>query len=261
MSVPVTNGSICSFGMGVERRWRVALTRDEDIDAPLRQSLEDAGFIAVVCPVMVEGPAPDPDRLSAIAKSLEHYHWIICSSVRSVRAITAARGSIWPATVRGAAVGAVTAARMREAGVRDPIVGRTFNAAALWEALRPIDAWATRRVLVTTVAGGRRELIDGLRAEGGEVEELEAYSMRPRDPGELRLDWRAARPDAVLLASASQARHLIDSVGVQALRELSAIVAIGRTTTSVLTESGLSAHVPEEATLASGVEKLKSMLR
>lgn len=237
------------------------MTRDDEIDAPLRRNLEDAGFIAVVCPVMVEGPPPDPDRLNAIAQNLERYDWIVCSSVRSVRAITAARGSAWPGAVHTAAVGAITAARMREAGAADPVVGRTYNAGALWESLRPLDAWRSRRVLVATVAGGRRELIDGLRAEGAEVDEIEAYSMQPRDPDELRRDWQAACPDAVLLGSASQARHLIGSVGGPALRELSAIVAIGRTTMRVLAESGLSAQVPDEATFASAVEKLQSMLR
>lgn len=242
-------------------RWRVAVTRDDEVDAALHRSIRDAGFEAVVCPVMVEGAAPEPERLAAIARSLETYDWIMCSSVRSVRAISAARGSAWPGTVNTAAVGAVTASVMREAGARDPIVGETFNANSLWQALQPRDAWPSRRVLVATVPGGRRDLIDGLRTAGATLEEVEAYSMRPRAADDVRADWQAGKPDAVLIGSASQARHLIDSVGVPALKSLKAIVAIGRTTEAALTNAGLTAHVPDEATFVSGIAKLQSMLR
>ena len=242
-------------------QWRVAVTRDDEIDAGLRNGLERAGFEVVVCPVMTEGPPPDPQRLESIARSLDRYDWIVCSSVRSVRAISAARGAPWPAGLKAAAVGPVTAGRMRDAGARNPIVGDTFNAAALWQALRFRDEWPDRRVVVTTVAGGRRDVIDGLRAAGAHVDELEAYSMRPIDVEELRQQWQSARPDAVLIGSASQARHLIDAVGTARLQDLHAIVAIGRTTLAAVEQSGLTAHIPDEATFASGIEKLRSMLR
>jgi uroporphyrinogen-III synthase len=239
--------------------WRVAVTRDDIQDRSVADSLDAAGFIAVSCPVLVEGPAPDVDRLASAAANLDDYDWVICSSVRSVRALTLARGAAWPAAPRTAAVGAVTAAAMREAGAAEPIVADTFNARALWETLRSLDAWPGRRVLVTTVAGGRRDLIDALRIAGALVEEVEAYTMVPRSREAIREEWNLARPDAVILGSASTASHLIDAIGLSALSRLRAVVPIGPTTAAALASMGIDAEPPKQATFAAVVDALRAI--
>ena len=243
-----------------EQRWRVAVTRDDNADGSVQKTLAEAGFAAVSCPVLLEGPAPDLQKLSQIARELQTFDWVICASARAVRAISDARGSSWPAEPRTAAVGSVTAAAMRDAGAREPVVGSTFTARALWETLQPLDAWAQRRVLVTTVSGGRRELIDGLRAEGAIVTELEPYTMTPRPAADIRRDWQNAEPDAAIIASAQTAHRLIEAVGVDALRNLKAIVPIGPTTSEALAKAGILAEPPDRATFADAIEKLKSLL-
>jgi uroporphyrinogen-III synthase len=241
-------------------RWRVAVTRDDKADGDVAAALAGAGFTAISVPVLVEGPAPDSRKLTSVARDLQSFDWIICASVRAVRAITSARGSRWPPEARTAAVGSVTAAAMRDAGARDPIVADTFTAAALWEKLQSLETWSGKRVLVTTVAGGRRDLIDGLHAHDAEVIEIEAYAMQPRTRDEIRHDWASAAPDAVIVGSAETARRLVDAVGVAALRGLKAIVPIGPTTAEVLAVMGINAEPPAKATFAAAVEKLKSLL-
>jgi len=130
----------------------------------------------------------------------------------------------------------------------------------LWETLRPLDSWSGRRVLVTTVAGGRRELIDGLRAAGALVTEIEAYTMTPRPAADIGRDWDRAEPDAVIIGSAETARQLIEAVGVDRLRDLKAIVPIGPTTAEALAKMGILAQPPDRATFADAIEKLKSLL-
>lgn len=254
MSVPVTKRSICSNG-AMAAGWRVAVTRDDEGEAVVRRALEDAGFVAVSCPVITEGPAPDPERFRSVANSLEQFDWVICASVRAVRAVTAARAT-WPGGVRTAAVGRMTAAAMRDAGASEPVVGDAFNAKTLWETLRPLDSWEGRRVLVPGVAGGRRDVADGLRAAGAIVTEIEAYTMNARPPDAIRTDWLHADPEAVILGSPATARRLIEAVGVDALRELKAIIAIGPTTQLALTEVALPSRMPREATFQSAVEAL-----
>lgn len=246
--------------------WRVAITREEDANGPWHLALEEAGFEAVSCPVVIEGPAPDPDRLASIAARLSEYDWVICSSARSVRAIADARlGSTdvaeqeaqhWPSGPRYAAVGAVTAAAMAAAGAPSPVISGTGGAEDLWERLRDLDAWSERTVLVATVPGGRRELIDGLRSVRANVVEVECYSMRTRDADEIKRDWASARPDAVLLASPSTARQIALAVGVESLRELKAVIPIGRTTAAALSESGIDAEPAATATFEAIVERL-----
>lgn len=239
-------------------RWRVAVTHD-DIDGSVRAALAAAGFTAVPCPVMHQGPPPDRNQLEAAARDLERYDWVICSSVRSVRALSIARGTDWPQQPRTAAVGAITAQAMVAAGAREPVRAEMFTAQALWEKLQPMDRWRDRRVLVTTVAGGRRDLIDGLIAAAANVTEIEAYTMVGREAADIRKDWEEARPDAVILGSAATAAHLIDAVGIDAIRRLRSIVPIGPTTAAVLGARGITAAPPAQATFAAVIDRLVSL--
>jgi uroporphyrinogen-III synthase len=241
-------------------RLRVAVTRDDKGEDSVSAAVEKAGFIAVPVPVLIEGPAPDSRKLTTVARELESFDWIICASQRAVRAITQARGARWPAQPRTAAVGPVTADAMRAAGASDPIVAERFTAKAVWEKLQPLDAWRGRRVLVTTVAGGRRDVIDGLRSRGATVTELEPYTMIKRSETDIRRDWFAGSPDAVILGSAQTAIQLINSVGVETIRNLKAVVPIGPTTAEGLAMLGIHAEPPAQATFAAAVEKLQSLL-
>lgn len=239
--------------------WRVAVTRDDKADA-VASALEAAGFTAVSVPVLIEGPAPDPHQLQRVARDLESFDWIICASARAVRAISLARGSRWPAQPRTAAVGAVTERAMRDAGASHPVIAEVYTAQALLEKLRTFDTWSDRRVLITTVAGGRRELIEGLRREGARITEIEPYTMAPRAAIDIRRDWDGARPDAVILGSAETARQLLAAIGIDAFRGLKAIIPIGPTTATALKDTGLRYALPKQATFASAVEKIKSLL-
>jgi uroporphyrinogen-III synthase len=240
--------------------WRVAVTRDDNVGGSIQKSVEDGGFIAVSCPVLIEGPPADAAALVAVSRDLESFDWVICASVRAVRAISEARGSSWPATLRTAAVGARTADAMRAAGA-DPIVGDQFNARSLLEKIRSLDTWHGRRVLIATVAGGRRELIDGLRTAGASVTELEAYTIVPRPAADIRRDWNLARPDAVVVGSAQTARWLADAVGIEALRGLKAIVPIGPTTAEAVAGLGIVAEPPDRATFEDAIQLLASLHR
>jgi len=238
--------------------WRVAVTHD-DIDGSVHAALGRARFVAVACPVLTEGPAPDPQRLDAAARRLQTYDMVICASVRSVRALIAARGSNWPRGPRVAAVGSVTAAALVDAGAVDPVVAETFTAKALWEKLQALGSWRGMDVLVATVAGGRRDLIDGLIAAGAKVTELETYSMTPRHKDDIRKDWKAARPDALILGSAATAQTLINAVGIESILQLRAIVPIGPTTAASLIDRGIAADPPSQATYAAVIDRLVTL--
>jgi uroporphyrinogen-III synthase len=236
--------------------WRVAVTRDEDVNGPWHLALKEAGFEPVAMPIVIEGPPPEPARLEASAKQLSGYDWVICASARSVRALSEARGSQFPEGPRTAAVGLVTAAAMRAAGAADPVFAETAGARALWDRLRGEDTWAGRRVLIATVPGGRRELIDGLRAAGANVDAVDCYAMQARPAADIKRDWDAAQPDAALLASPSTVQRLVEAIGVDALRALKAIVPIGMTTAGALAAVGIESRPPETATFEAVVEEL-----
>jgi uroporphyrinogen-III synthase len=226
----------------------VAVARDEGGTGPLAEALSRRGLLPVACPVMIETAPADPNLLLSAAHQLDQYAWVICASVRSVEALGRAMAAPWPAGVRTAAVGPATAAALELLGATPPPVAAPFAGAdALWEALSPMDAWPDRRVLVLTTPGGRTTLIDGLRAAGANVSAVDAYRMVPRPPGDIRRDWVAAAPDALVLASPRAGEVLVDAVGKDALARLRAVVAIGATTAQVLAAHGLPCEVPERA--------------
>ena len=158
--------------------------------------------------------APAPDRSLALRRS---------------------RAAAWPRGLRTAAVGGATARALVEAGAEPPpLVADEGGADALWPVLRDADRWPGRQVLVPTTPGGRRVLMDRLRDAGAVVDEVEAYRMCRRSPDALVGAWHEAAPNAAVIASPAAAETLVDAIGAPALRQLRAVVAIGRTTADAL---------------------------
>jgi uroporphyrinogen-III synthase len=224
---------------------RVAVTRDEGLDGPLTEALRRRGFQPVSCTVVNDAPPTEPEPLARAAEKLETYHWLVVASQRAVSALLEARGGRpLPPTLRTAAVGAKTAARLVAYGADSPLTAPGAGAAALIEALRGADLWPGRRVLLPRALEGGRELGQSLRHWGACVEEVVAYRTLARPADEIAVTWEGARPDAVVVASPSAARALVRAVGADALRRLERVAAIGSTTAMQLVALGVPAVVP-----------------
>jgi uroporphyrinogen-III synthase len=237
--------------------WRVAVTRDEPADGPLSRALVAASFAPVACPVLVEAPPADVAALADAAAALAAYDWIVCASVRSVTALAAARHAPWPSGIRTAAVGPRTAAALVAAGATPaPLAGDADGADSLWTRLRAADQWPGRRVLLATTPGGRRTLAESLAAAGALVHDVDAYQMSPRPAALIAEAWRAAAPDAVVVASARVAATLVEAVGAGRLRGLAAVVAIGHSTATALTAAAVPCAVAARADFGDAVAAL-----
>jgi uroporphyrinogen-III synthase len=192
---------------------------------------------------------------------LEVYDWLVVSSVRAVHALASARGpNAWPHTLRGAAVGAHTAQALREHGLERVVTGREGGADALLERLLAIESWPGRHVLAPRAADGRRVVERGLVAAGARVEEVLAYRTAAIPAERLRERWRAARPDAAVIASPSAARALVGAIGAPALCALRGVVAIGPTTAAALRELRVPSRVANAATFEAAAETLHESL-
>ena len=154
-------------------------------------------------------------------------------------------------------MGESTAAALVEAGADPPpIVASESGAQALCARLLTLDAWSGRRVLVPTVAGGRRDIVEGLRAAGAQVDEIEAYRMLVREAWEIRAAWSQGIPEAIVIASPSVVNALVGALGVSALLNLKAVVAIGATTARALAAHGVLAETPPGATFEHAARRL-----
>ena len=241
--------------------WRVAVTRDEPADGLLSAALRAASLEVVSCQVMQEFPPTDPSGLDAAARALQSFNWAIFASRRAVDAVRRARREhgAWPTGLHTAAVGSSTASALIDAGANPPpIVADEAGADALWSELRTRD-WHGVRVLLPVVVGGRQTIIDGLRGAGGDVTVVEAYRMVPRAARVIAEEWRAAAPDAAVLASPSTANALVDAIGRDGLASLAAIIAIGQTTAAAIRARGLHAEIPPAADFAATARFVKDL--
>jgi uroporphyrinogen-III synthase len=141
-----------------------------------------------------------------------------------------------------------------------PVVPPSAGAEALWTAMARMDRWPERDVLVLTTRGGGTMLADELRRAGARVHLVEAYRVRPRDPGVIRHDWQTADPDAVVVGSGRSAQALIDAIGSAALIDLRAVVALGDSAAKRLSELRVAFRRAPEASFEAAAEMVASLL-
>ncbi|HEY3215027.1 MAG TPA: uroporphyrinogen-III synthase [Candidatus Eisenbacteria bacterium] len=236
---------------------RVAVTREEPPDGPLATALHRHGLTPVPCPAIAEAPPPDPEPLRRAALALDEYQWLVVASARAVRALLEARrGRGLPEGLRTAAVGTRTAAALVAAGALDPLTARVAGSEPLVASLRDAEAWPGRRVLLPRALEGGSELGSALRAWRARVDEVVAYRTLERPPDEIATAWRRAAPDAAVVGSPSAARALVRGVGVDELRRVEPLVAIGSPTAMELVGRGVKARVPPRADFEAIAEML-----
>jgi uroporphyrinogen-III synthase len=242
------------------RARRVAITRDEPEAGPLAEALRRRGMVPSACPVLQEAEPADGEQLAKAVAHLDHYAWVVCASVRAVAALARSGVRPWPPGVRTAAVGAATGAALERLGAGASVVPPVAGSESLWQALSGRDTWPGRRVLLLTTPGGRTTLPERLRAAGARVDVVEAYRMIPREAAQIRRDWAAAAPEALVLASPRASVGLIDAVGSDALRGLRAVVAIGETTARALRPYGIACTIAPEAAFESVADTVARLL-
>lgn len=236
-------------------RSRVAVTREEGADGPLTRALRRCGLEPVSCPVLSHAPPMERTALRRAAHGLERYHWLVVASARGIDGLlTARQRRPLPRGLRTAAVGRRTAAALARAGADGPIVIGIRGSVDLAERLRLADQWPGRRVLIPRAEAGGTAIEDALLDLGAVVHVVVAYRTITRPPLSVARTWELARPDAVVVASPSAARALVEAVGTDSLARLRAVIAIGATTGAALAHLGISASIPTAPDLSAAAE-------
>jgi uroporphyrinogen-III synthase len=189
----------------------VLLTRPRPQAEAMARVIADAGMCAMVFPTLdivpVRPDAPEEGSWDCIV-------FVSTNAVEQGFRWAIPAGAVPPGT-RVAAIGAATAAALRERGVAAPIVPTgAFDTESLLSlpAFARVAGW---RVLVVRGVGGREALADGLRARGAEVRYLECYRRicPAADPRGLLDAWRAGGIDAVNAMSAETLSNLLALIG------------------------------------------------
>jgi uroporphyrinogen III methyltransferase/synthase len=138
-----------------------------------------------------------------------------------------------------AAIGAGTAAALRDHGIAADVVPERFVAEGLLDALRGEDLDG-RRVLIARAAQARDVLPDGLRDRGAEVDVVELYDT-VAEPLSASQREALARATYATFTSSSTVRFFFAGGG--AVADGTRVVSIGPVTSGTLREHGIEPHV------------------
>jgi uroporphyrinogen-III synthase len=191
-----------------------------------------------------------PDLVDRLAAS----DWLVFTSANGVdRFFDVLGGAPLPPSLRIAAIGTQTAARLEVHGRSAEVVPSRFIAEDLAEAL-PEAVVRGKRVMVARAAGARDVLVDRLRERGADVQVVELYRATPPADLPVRLPRLIeAGVDVVTLMSSSAVRHFKDALGARPLPDGIAVACIGPITAATARELGLPVDIIAEEYTARGL--------
>jgi uroporphyrinogen III methyltransferase/synthase len=244
-------------GLGPSIAWRggpllgrrVVVTRARAQASDLSERLRALGAAVVELPAIRIAPlAPSPDDTAVLA-GIGHHRLIVLTSVNGVDALfeRLAGLELDARAISGGsqvvAIGPATAERLAAHGIRADLVPERFVAEGILESLaaRPLEGV---RTLVARARGSRPELVDGLRARGALVDEVELYEAVP-EPADPSAREAALGADYLTFTASSTVRAFMGLLAPDeraALRDGPRVVAIGPVTSATVREEGLEVH-------------------
>jgi uroporphyrinogen III methyltransferase/synthase len=215
----------------------IAVTRARAQASGLAARLQALGAEIVEAPAIrispLDGPLPDVSR----------YDLVCLTSPNGVRILfdRMASGGVDARALAGArvaAIGAGTAAQLREHGVIADVVPERFVAEGLVDALADLPV---ERALVARAREARDVLPDALRERGAEVDVVALYETVAEPLSEEQLS-AVATADYVTFTSSSTVRFFFAATGTRE-HGRARLVSIGPVTSGALREHGLEPDV------------------
>jgi uroporphyrinogen-III synthase len=196
----------------------IVITRPEAQARKLSQLVSAAGGIVHLFPLIEIAPLQDYAAFEVTLDDLQDHDWAIFISSNAVEngipRLIARYGDL-PPKLKFAAIGPVTAAGLREHGVKQTLTpqGR-FDSEALLE-LPEMQAVTGKKIMIFRGVGGRELLADRLRARGAHVTFAECYRrLNPQaNADSLQTLWQNKQLHAIVITSSEAMRHLLDLAG------------------------------------------------
>ena len=224
---------------------RVLVTRAAKQAGKLSEGLRALGAEAVEVPVIEISPPVSYEALDAALRRLDHYDWLLFTSMNSVVAfhVRAMDLGLFLSNLKPqvAAVGKATAQALEMMlHLKVALTPKEYVAESLVAALK--EQIAGKRVLLVRAAVARDVVPDGLRSAGATVDVVNAYRnvMPEAAPAQL-CKVIAEGLDAVTFTSSSSVTHLADAAKAASVTfPLKGVLAIsiGPITSQTLRECG-----------------------
>ena len=249
---------------------KVLVTRAREQASVLTSELEDLGAQCIEAPAIKLVPPESYDELDTAIKQLTTYNWVIFTSVNGVkhffdRLHNMKRDSRALGNARIAAIGAQTAAKLRDYGILADIVPVEFRAEGIVEALTGrIEQGMS--VLIPRALVARDILPEKLREMGAKVDVVPAYRTVTGDTdGNILADQlKNGEIELVTFTSSSTVTNLLDLLGCQGAEILknAKVACIGPITAGTCLEHGITPDViAEEYTIKGLVQAIVEMYK
>ena len=190
----------------------IAITRPLGQAQALAELVRQAGGEPILFPLLEIVALDDYSAFDAVVDQLDSFDWAFFISSNAVQhgmpRLLARRA--FPATLRCATIGPVTAAELAGFGVHGALTPTDrFDSESLLN-LPEMQAVAGTRCVIFRGVGGRDVLAKTLRERGAEVVFAECYrrSNPQRDAGELAQLWQNGRLQALVVTSSEALRNL-----------------------------------------------------
>jgi uroporphyrinogen III methyltransferase/synthase len=240
---------------------RVLVTRPWRQSAVLAGRLTTLGAEVIAAPTVAIEPLPDCAAVDRALGGLAGYDWLVLTSVNGVNAAAKRLRHLGLdarslASVRIAAIGPATAARLRELFIEPDLVPEEFVAEALAESMGATDLKGKRCLLLRSDIA-RRTLCDLLIEAGADCDDICAYrTTRPDSlPEQAIRDLEAGTIHWATFTSSSSFSNFADLLGTGAAAILPRLklASIGPITSKTIRSAGYEPTVEAKVYTVEGL--------
>ncbi len=237
---------------------RILVTRARRQASTLSRLLVERGAQPIELPAIDIQTAADPKELDQAISDLEHYHWIIFTSVNGVAAFwqrlhNLKRDSRTLSGLRVGAIGPATARALETRGIIPDYVPEVYTTEGIIAGLKDQNI-VGQRFLLPRADIADKELVRGISRLGASVHEVTAYRTVAAAEAITQAKQMiiSGKIDVITFTSSSTVSNLVAAFGEEPLAVNSAKVAcIGPKTTETATKIGLNVDiVAKEQTIA-----------
>jgi uroporphyrinogen III methyltransferase/synthase len=228
----------------------ILITRDVEGNRAMAEQITELGGRAVCLDAIAVRDLTDTPEAQAIVTRLDQFDWVIFTSghgiaftmdflrkhQRDIRAFGSAKI---------ACIGAETARRLSDFGLRADFVPNEFVSDALADELARLTDLKDKKILLLRSAIAPDDLPDRLRSHGAHVEQVSVYTVQAAEPQksadqELMDVIQKGRIDWVTFTSSSTVQSFLERIDGDLIRQSCVkIASIGPVTSRRLREKGL----------------------
>ena len=210
---------------------KLLLTRGAEDSAHWAEVLATEGAEPIVFPCIRSERNDNPVVAEQLSAALEKTDWLVFTSHRGVDAFATLAGSVLPSSIRLAAVGKVTAARLHECFCREALIGPGTAEALGAELATEASIRNGAHCLLVLAANAGRVLEHTLTEAGASVTRLDVYRTVPAAPLNPKRALSALGCDTVIFGSPSAVTGFDNQINVDMTRQF---VTIGPTTSAAV---------------------------